>query len=440
MSTAHTPGLSRRKLIAAAATGLASFRAPSLAHVRAARRAAAVQEREQWKNWSGLVQWSPELVARPEDESDVIDVVREAAAAGRQVRAAGTGHSFTPLCATDGVTMMLSRMSGVVGTDREHGRATVRGGSKLYQLHEPLRQAGLAMTNLPDIDRQALAGAIATATHGTGRALGSLSTQITGARIVTGSGEVIECSRQRRPEVLKAAQVSLGCLGIFTELTLELVPAFRLHEKTAIAPFEQCIGELEQQTRSNRHFEFFWVANRDACLVKSLNVTDEREDYERYDDETRLTGERVGPSGDVFPSLRNTRFNEIEYSVPEERGPDCFRELRELMTGKHKAITWPLEYRTVAADDAYLSPMYERPTVTLSLHQAARLEHRHFFADAEAVFRNHQGRPHWGKIHSLDAKQLRELYPEWEAFAKVRAELDPKGVFLNDHLREVLSS
>jgi FAD/FMN-containing dehydrogenase len=422
--------LSRRDVVAGAAASFAAFFAPWPARGESAGG--------EWANWSGLVRWRPRRVERPKSEAEAVELVRRAARDGDVVRVAGTGHSCTPLCATSGVTVLLGGIRGVEAVDVAARSATVGAGAKLYELHDPLLRAGVALENLSDIDRQAVAGAIATSTHGTGRTHRTLSALVTGARLVTGRGDVLECSDTERPDVLRAVRVSLGALGIVTSVRLAVVPAFRLHERTWITSFDECFAALDRHLEDNDHFEFFWVSDRDACLMKTLNPTEEAEDFERFEDVDRLLGERVGWSGSIFPSLRNRRFNEIEYALPAEEGPGCLRELRELMLNKHKDVTWPLEYRTVAADDIWLSQMHGRATVTISAHQAAHLPHEAFFADVEAIFRNHRGRPHWGKAHRLAAKELRELYPGWNEFLRVRAELDPDGRFLNEYLQELL--
>ncbi|MDX1385077.1 MAG: D-arabinono-1,4-lactone oxidase [Thermoanaerobaculia bacterium] len=423
--------LSRREWLAGATAAFAAF----LGRPGAAAQAEA---RETWKNWSGAVSWTPRRVVRPGSVGDVVAAVRAGADAGEVVRVAGTGHSFVPLTATDGSFLLTNALSGVESIDREQRRATVLAGTKLADIHAPIHAAGLGMTTLPDIDRQALAGAIATATHGTGRTIGSLSTQVTAVELVDGRGRVVRTSASKRPDLLQAARVSLGALGVLTRIELQLEPAFRLHEKTWVAPYEEAVATLDEQIESHRHFEFFWVSNRDACLMKTLDPSDDDGDGERSDGE--LEGERVGWSGEIFPSVRNRRFNEIEFSVPITAGRACLAELRELMLGRHAAVTWPLEYRTVAADDAWLSPAYRRDTVTISAHQAANLPYRPFFDDVESVFRNHDGRPHWGKMHGLRAADLAQLYPRWDDFQRVRRELDPDGRFLSPYLRRILGA
>jgi FAD/FMN-containing dehydrogenase len=326
-------------------------------------------------------------------------------------------------------------------------------GAKLWALGDLLWDQGLAMANMGDIDRQALAGAISTGTHGTGRTLGSISTQVTGLRLVTAMGEIINCSPSQEPAIFKAAQVSLGALGILTKITLRLLPRYYLHERTWVAAFEECLAELETHIQANRHFEFFWAPQHDACAMKALNPGEIQAQkqaatpillgYGKGDvPQGRLARyireARIDRSYRIFPSERNLKFNEIEFALPYEHGPACLCELRQLMQTRYPHVQWPIEYRTLAADDIPLSPAFGRQSVTISLHQAAELPYQPFFADAEAIFRNHQGRPHWGKIHTHTAAELRRLYPQWPAFQTIRQQLDPTGLFLNPHLRNVL--
>ncbi|MCE7988466.1 MAG: FAD-binding protein [Caldilinea sp. CFX5] len=395
-----------------------------------------------WSNWSGSVTCAPRTVALPTDETAIITLIKQAAAEQTTVRVAGTGHSFTPLCASAGVLISLDGLQGAVSTD--HETATFWAGTKLHQVGDPLWVAGLAMANMGDIDRQALAGAISTGTHGTGPTLGNIATQVVGLRLALASGELVDCSPTQAPELFKAAQVSLGVLGIITQITLRGLPAYRLHERTWVASFDECMAQLAGLITNNRHFEFFWVPSEDVCAMKTLNPT--TAETLESPSQPVITGrlaryvrdEKIDRSYRIFPSERNLKFNETEFAVPAVNGPDCLREIRELMQRRYPAVLWPIEYRTLAADDIPLSPAYGRATVTISVHQAAELPYQPFFADVEAIFRNHQGRPHWGKIHTHTARELAALYPAWAAFQTVRAQVDPAGCFLNEHLRTIL--
>jgi FAD/FMN-containing dehydrogenase len=387
----------------------------------------------EWSSWSGRVRCRPSAIARPADEAELIELLGRASPPLRPV---GSGHSFSGLCATGGTLVSLERLQGLVHVDRERRRAVVWGGTELHRLGPLLRAEGLAMENLGDIDRQTLAGAIATGTHGTGRGLGNLSTQVVGARLVTAAGEVVDIA-EGDPR-LPAARVSLGALGVVTRIELRVLPAYRLHERRVLVEDpEECLASFDALAAAHRHVEFFWGPRRDRCQLKILDPTEEAAGLDTLDPRG-LEGERVEWSDRVLPSVREERFHEIELAVPAERGPELFREARACLRERHPEVAWPLEYRTVAADDAWLSPAHGRDTVTLSAHQGADLPYRDFFADVEALGRNHGARPHWGKVHGWTAAELPASYPRWHDFAALRAALDPEGRLLNGHLRRVL--
>lgn len=388
-----------------------------------------------WRNWSGSVACEPARQVLARTEGEVAGCVARAAADGQTVRVVGAGHSGTPLCATDGVLLSLEGVAGVLEHDERNRTATVGAGTRLYALGDPLLERGLAMENLGDIDRQALGGAVGTGTHGTGKRLGNLSSQVTGVRFVDGRGEVVSVTQESDPDTLRGLRVSLGALGVLTAVTLRLLPAYRLHERLSRAPIEACLEGLDEKIEQNRHFEFFWMPHKDQAEIKTLNPTDAP-----VSDLPDLPYERIGWSPHIIASEREDKFFEMEYAVPAEHGPACFRAVRARMQQRHASVLWPVEYRTVAADDAFLSPASGRETVTLSIHQDGALPYRAFFEDVEALFHEFGGRPHWGKIHTRGAAELQPLYPEWERFLRLRDRLDPDRVFANAHLEAVLGS
>ena len=398
-----------------------------------------------WKNWAGNISATPQQIVRPVSEAEVAALVQKATRTGQPVRVVGSGHSFQPLCATDGLLISLDDLQGVVSADSASGLATVWAGTKLHALGAPLLEAGLALENMGDIDRQSVAGAISTGTHGTGPTLRNLSSQVVSLRLVTAAGEVVELSADSHPPLFKAAQVSLGSLGVITQATLRCLPTYHLHERTWAEPFADCMARLDERISATRHFEFFWVPGEDVAACKALRPV-ETESWQVAENPPGLSErlrryigpERVDWSYRIFPSERNNRFVEMEFAVPAADGPACMQEIRALMQARHPQVQWPVEYRTLAADDLWLSPAYQRESVTISIHQAADLPYADFFADAEAVFRSYRGRPHWGKLHSHTAADFAELYPRWDDFLAVRRELDPDDRFLNDHLRRIV--
>jgi FAD-linked oxidoreductase len=412
-----------------------------------------------WSNWSGSVTSTPHTIVTPTTEAELTAVLKQAATVGRHIRVVGTGHSFVPLCATDDLLISLDNLQGLISAAPEEQTATFWAGTKLHAVGDPLWEHGLALANMGDIDRQSLGGTIGTGTHGTGPTRGNLSTQVVGLRLLTATGELIDCSPTQEAEIFRAAQVAMGALGIITQVTLRCLPAYHLHERTWVATFDECVAALDEHIAATRHFEFFWVPGEDVCAMKALQPVDEnsqsvlgtaQKNFAVQDRTWAISGTlsprlaryinapRTDRSYRIFPSERNRKFNETEFAVPAANGLSCLHEIRHLMQTRYPDVAWPIEYRTLAADTISLSPAYGRATVTISVHQAADLPYQPFFADVEAIFRNHQGRPHWGKIHTHRAHDLAALYPEWDTFQGVRAQLDPNGRMLNAHLREIL--
>jgi FAD/FMN-containing dehydrogenase len=401
-----------------------------------------------WRSWSGRVRATPARREAPRDEAEVIAAVQRAARDGLVVRVAGAGHSHTPLVASEGVLLSVDALSGIESFDADSLEATIGAGARIHDLGEPLRRRGGALANQGDVDTQALAGAVATGTHGTGPTLGSLSSRVVGFRWVDGTGAVREWSECDQGDRFDGARVSLGLFGVVTALRIRLVPPYRLHERIWRAPVDETLERLDALVPATRHFEFFWMPSRDVVEIKTLHPTDapaesdagspdaspaqasssERRDRRR---------ERIDWSHRIFPSIRDVRFNEMEYAVPAEAGPACFRAVRDRMRARHPDVVWPVEYRTLAADTAWLGPAHGRATVTISLHQAAELPCDPCFSDVEAIFREHGGRPHWGKVHFRTGAELATLYPHWEDFRKLRRELDPEDRFLNPYLRSL---
>ena len=388
---------------------------------------------ERWANWAGSVTCEAAGLPRPRSEAEIAEWVRRAGAEGRTLRVVGTGHSFTPLIATDGYVMSLDDFCGLEAHDAARLEATARAGTKLSALGRELRARGLATANLGDIDVQSVGGALGTGTHGTGRGLQNLSAQVTALRLVLASGEVIECSPERDRELFLAARVSFGALGVLAAARFRLLPAYRLHERVLRRSLAETLERLDADVAENRHYEFFWFPKRDFAECKLINPTALEPDAvagRKY--------ERVGWSAEILPSVRELRFHEMEYSVAAESGPACMRAVEARMRERWSDVEWPVEYRTLRADDAWLSTAYERDTVTISIHQDVRLPHEALFADLEGIFREHRGRPHWGKLHTRTAEDLFALYPRFTDFCTLRRRLDPRGTFLNEHLRKLL--
>lgn len=424
-----------------------------------------------WENWSGSVRCEPAALFGPADEAGVVDVVKRALEAGKTLRTVGSGHSFTPLVATDQWLMHLDRLQGLIAVEPGSHRATAWAGTKLKALGEALFDAGLAQENLGDINVQSLAGAIGTGTHGTGAGLKAIANQVVALTLVTGTGEVLTCSETDNREVFKAAQVSLGALGVITRVELQCVPAYKLKLIKGKAGFEETLGNLAALARENRHFEFFWFPHSDVVATKTTNVTDEPIDAgglgkilgdvvlengglwavneicrtipalskacNQFASQAAGTGSEVDWSHRIFATPRLVKFQEMEYNVPIDQAADTLLEIRDCIRTHDFAVGFPLEVRFGTSDDIFLSPTYQRDAVYIAVHMYQGMAHEAYFAALEAIFKRRGGRPHWGKLHTLGARDFEALYPEWERFQAVRRELDPHGVFMNDYLQRL---
>jgi FAD-linked oxidoreductase len=416
----------------------------------------------EWRNWSGSVVAAPMAAERPKTLAELRNLV----AAAAKVRVTGAGHSFMPLCATDGLLLSLLELEGEIEVAEDRQSAWVPAGWPIGKLTAALWDQGLSLVNQGDIDKQAIAGAVSTATHGTGRTLGSLATAAEGFRLVLADGTHVECDRAQDPELFQAARLSLGMLGVVTAIRMRVLPAYRLKETIRRQSLAKTLDEWDALADAHRHVEFFHFPYSEHVTLKTLDVVDEGDSPApgEFEDtvfqavcdlvtawprtapvlQRMLTrairdSERAGPAGRIFPSERSVKFEEMEYEIPAANGPEALRRAMTLVRDSRWPIIFPFEYRTVAADDIWLSPMQGRDCVSISFHQYARMNWREAFAGVEQVFQAAGGRPHWAKRHTLTSADVLRLYPDAEKWGAVRKRIDPTAKFLNGHLAELFA-
>lgn len=425
------------------------------------------------KNWSRAVQWQPAEVVYPSSETEVQQIVQRAAEQRRKIRLIGTGHSFTPLCQTDEILISLDNYQGLITVDRNTHQATVKAGTKLNNLGELLFKQGLAMENMGDIDAQSIAGTISTGTHGTGKAFGTISTQVIGLRLINGKGELVTCSPTENPELFKAAQVSLGALGVITAVTLQCMPAYKLYLQNRQEPLAAVLDTLDERTSQNRHFEYYWIPYTETAWTKTSNIPEDGEpdkinffnywteyvlenyvfqllcEYAHYfpSQNGRIANimaasisnvAKIYYSHKVYATKRAVRFQEMEYNIPAEAYQEVMREVMRVVNSKKYNIHFPIESRWVKGDNIPLSPAYGRDSAYIACHTYYKKDHRPYFSALEEVFRAYGGRPHWGKMNQLTAADVVELYPEFEAFMQQRQAQDPDNLFVNSYLQQLL--
>jgi L-gulonolactone oxidase len=425
-----------------------------------------------WRNWTGDQRCDPAEVVRPRNRDELATAIAAAGDAGRTVSVAGAGHSFTEAALTDGTMIDLAGLGGTIDADPASGLVKVGAGTVLADLNEELHRLGLAMENLGDIDRQTVAGAISTGTHGTGAKLRNISAQVEAVELIGGDGSVRELDGST-PDLLRAARVGVGALGAISAVTLRCVPAFVLERIDSPQPREEVLDGFDRRAEANDHFELFTFPYADSALVLERNRVEgaprPRGKVASYLNDivlenwalealsaagrwlpkaipalSRLAatlasgGKTIDRSDRVFASERRVRFTEMEYGVPREHGPQAARRVIEWVRARRYPVFFPIEMRVAAGDDALLSPSHERDTAYIAVHQYRGMEWRPYFEAVEEIMRDYGGRPHWGKRHFQTVETLAPLYPEWEKFQAARDELDPKRVFTNEYAARVL--
>lgn len=432
-----------------------------------------------WRNWARTASADPELIERPSSDGEVAAVVRWAATRGTRVRVVGAGHSFTDCAATDGVMLSLDAMNRIehVGPAGADGTREVRVGAgiRLHRLCRELASRGLALENMGDIDRQSIAGAISTGTHGTGARFGGFATQVRAVRLVMASGAVVEASPSEQPDLFELARLGIGAAGVLTAVTLRAVPAFELEAHEVPLPLEQVLESVMDDgglVASHDHVEFYWWPHSDVTQVKindrqgtgaarlhpvrrliddellsngGLTLTTElcssvgalTPAINRFAARALTERRFRGPSHEVFTARRRVRFREMEYAVPRKAVVPLLREIDTWLRRSGENVPFPIEVRFAAADDVWLSTAHQRDTAYVAVHQARRLPYARYFRAVESMMAEHAGRPHWGKLHRLHAEHLRALYPRFDDALEVRHAVDPDRVFANAYTERV---
>ncbi|MFE0675895.1 D-arabinono-1,4-lactone oxidase [Streptomyces sp. NPDC058867] len=428
-----------------------------------------------WRNWGGNVSARPAREVVPASAEELSAAVRKAAEDGLKVKAVGTGHSFTSIAATDGVLIRPQLLTGIRDIDREAMTVTVEAGTPLKRLNLALAREGLSLTNMGDIMEQTVSGATSTGTHGTGRDSASIAAQITALELVTADGSVLTCSAKENPDVFAAARIGLGALGIVTAITFAVEPVFLLTAREEPMSFDRVTSDFDELWAENEHFEFYWFPHTGNTNTKRNNRSAGPERpvgqvKAWFEDEFLSNGVfqaaqwvgRAVPATipaiaqvsskalsartytdipyKVFTSPRRVRFVEMEYAVPRGAVVEALRELRSTVERSDLRVSFPVEVRTAPADDIALSTASGRGSAYIAVHMAKGTPYQRYFTAAERIFTAHEGRPHWGKVHTRDAEYLAGVYPRFGEFTALRDRLDPDRLFQNDYLRRVLGS
>jgi FAD-linked oxidoreductase len=429
-----------------------------------------------WTNWSRLESATPERVVAPADVDSVVAEVVRARAAGRTVKMVGTGHSFTAISAPEHTMLAPWSLGGVMAVDRDAMTVTAAAGTTLKDLNATLESLGLSLHNMGDIAEQTIAGAISTGTHGTGGVAAGLSAQVVGLELVTGTGEVLRATAEEHADVLETARVGLGALGVLTSVTFAVEPLFLLEAVEEPMSWDRALSTFDEMAAEAHHVDMYWFPHTDRMLTKRNTRLDARLDeavpvpaFRRWIDDDLLSNTVFGletaalnrvpraiprmndvaarmlsprtysdVAHRVFTTERRVVFREMEYAVPREAGLTALKEARAALEASDLRVSFPVEIRVAPADDVPLSTASARDSFYLAFHTHRRADHTAYFGLMEPILRAHGGRPHWGKLHTLDAQALAGSYPRFGDFLAMRERLDPDRVFTNAYLRRVL--
>lgn len=428
-----------------------------------------------WTNWAGTETAEPHTIRTPSSAGQIVRTIEHAVAHRATVKMTGTGHSFTGIAAPVGTMLRPDRYTGIVAVNRDAMTVTVRAGTPLHVLNVELARLGLSLHNMGDIDEQTVAGATSTGTHGTGGVVASLSAQIASFTIISGHGEEFTASPTSFREIYDTARVGLGALGILSEITLFVEPLFALDAHERPMTWGAMLASYDELTHDHHHVDAYWFPHTDLVMTKTndrlaeLNGLEPLSRWRSWLDDEFLSNTVFGMltsvgthvpttvprmnrissnalsersysdlAHRVFTSPRRVRFKEMEYAVPREVGLEALKAVRRLIEASRWHIGFPVEIRTAPADDITLSTASGRDSMYLAFHVPAKADHTEYFAGVERVMRDFDGRPHWGKMHSLGADDLAKLYTGFEDFRILRDELDPERVFANPHLRKIL--
>ena len=426
---------------------------------------------KKWKNWARNIQFKPTNIYYPESEEEIVNLVKDAIQTNKKIRVAGSGHSFTPVVETE-MLLSLDKFQGLVSVDGN--QVTVKAGTKLKRLGNLLHEHNLAMENLGDIDVQSIAGAISTGTHGTGYNLQTIATQIAKIKFVNGKGEVITVTPEDNYELFKSAQISLGTLGILLEITINALPSYVLAYHADKTTFNKIFDDLDKFKSENRNFEFYWFPYSKHIQTKTSNVSEPiKINNKRFSNwfndmlmENHIFGltcsvskwfpftakyfskiagatissfDKVNYSHKVYATVRKVKFVEMEYSVPEDKCQEVLTKLKEFIEREKIRVNFPVEVRFVKADDIFLSPAFESTRCYIAIHMYKGMKYQKYFQGAEKIFLEYSGRPHWGKRNNLTYELITQKYPKLPVFLEQRQQMDPNGIFLNDHFRKLFN-
>ena len=425
-----------------------------------------------FRNWSRTVQFKPGRFVEPRSEEEIQEIIRRAEG-NTPIRTQGAGHSFSQILTTRGTLMSLDNLHlpnlGPKQVSRDGNRVTVSAGVRLKQLLPMLKRERLGLANMGTVTEQSIAGAISTGTHGTGLRYKSMPTQVKALRFIDGRGN-FQAFDETTPELLGAARLSLGLLGVLTSVTLEAVDDYKVDYDAYLCDFQDGVDQLFSLAKENERVLMWWMLPflpRHKAIIVTKNkkgtgrgsLSDAPDIVDgvlgklnlKKNETIPMDGERLGEAlGDEVKRSGFRRIlhrsggyeemltlpllpvfhRELEYAVPAPSGAEALRAIDRIFAEGSVLLNLGCEVRYVAGDDDLLSATQGEDVCYIgvsSLDNAMEL-----FEQIEPIFRELGGRPHWGKHYNLTREQLQDMYGDnYNRFVEIRREMDPDGVFLN---------
>jgi FAD-linked oxidoreductase len=420
------------------------------------------------KNWAKNLNFYPQNIYAPKSEQEIQEIVYHHLKEKKSIRMRGSAHSWTELISSEEGFIHLDDMQGLISVDQEKKMVKAYAGTKLKRFGEEAFNHKLTLPNQGDVNHQSLAGALSTGTHGTGVTLQSMANQLHAMTLINGIGDILSLDQTKDPELLNALSVSLGSAGLITQVSLKMTEAYKLKVESFPEDMTLALQEAKKRIQQNRHFEMFYFPVGQWSIVKLMNQTHEAasprshlkkmseivldnwlfegmnilaSNTKKYSEIDTLVRRFVGHdtfidwSHRAFPTERTVRFMEMEFNLPIDKFEEVFLEIQACIEKNKFETLFPIEIRFVKGDNLWLSPAYQRDSVYFAIHTYQSENYRPYFEEIQKIFIRHSGRPHWGKWHSLTEKELAPLYPRWDDFKNIRRELDPKGIWLNNHLK-----
>lgn len=414
-----------------------------------------------YKNWAETIEFKPQFYCHPRNAAAVRSIVDRAASNKQHVRIQGNGHSWSQFVQTKDHLLQLDEMGDAL-TVEAGSRVSVHAGIKLEKLVEKLRNLSppLGLENVGSILEQSIAGAISTGTHGTGIGLGNMATQIVGMTIITmkgGTPTVLVLPLQGE-DYFRAARVSVGALGVITQVTVQCVADYDVELQAFKKRFTDIANQdvIDELNASNQRVRIWWfnppLAGAEVLVTTMRNIPNGPNTP--FPDKLLAFLEFLAEGTQKHPlTLRGhysdlltipfleVKHRECEYAIPVNRTAEALNALKEIIDEGDFKTDLPVEVRFVQADDTLLSPSNGRDVCYIGVNTKARNEDpsaNELFARFEPLMKQLDGRPHWGKHFTLSPDELTRMYgADYEMFKRIREELDPNGVFENTLIRNL---